>query len=180
MDTEDDEDKVNVKGGMLRRSFQVCDLTEQQQGGATKLKGSNSMALIQQNSSSTVSNPNNTKLSHGSVVVGDSERPLRSFKTMDDSRRLFDSSKDIPSLNEAPACAIITDAALSGWKFVCDSCNSQVFQSYYQDQPVLVKSFDVYRSLEEEETLIDFESVLQDFQKLRCVNYLIALWTRLA
>ena len=156
MDTDggEVEDKVHVKGGKLRRSFNASDLTQENGDVMTKLKVSNSMATI--GHSSMVSGLNTSKLLPVSID-NDGERPLRTFRTMDDSRRLFDSTKDLPAMNEPSSCAIITDTALSGWKFICDSCNSQVFQSHYQDQPVLVKSFDVYRSLEEEETLIDFE-----------------------
>ena len=164
---EGGDGKNNVKGGQLRRSDQFCDLTEQGSDPMKSLKGSSSVALIRQSSETTSTvGLNNSKLLHNSVA-DNSVQPPKSVEKMDDSRRLFDSTKDIPSLIEPNTCAIITDAELSGWKFICDSCNSQVFQSFYQGQPVLVKSFDVYRSLEEEETLIDFEFEVETLAKAK-------------
>ena len=54
-------------------------------------------------------------------------------------------------------CLVITDAELTGWTFVTDGCTSQVFQCIYGGKIVLVKSFDVYTSLENKGALQDFE-----------------------
>ena len=55
-------------------------------------------------------------------------------------------------------CVFITDEQLSGnWTFVTDGCTSQVFQCIYGGTMVLVKSFDVYTSLENKGALQEFE-----------------------
>ena len=54
-------------------------------------------------------------------------------------------------------CLVVTDAELTGWTFVTDGCTSQVFQCMYGGTMVLVKSFDVYTSLENKGALQEFE-----------------------